>query len=274
MKYNIGIIGLGYVGSAVLNAFKNENIFSYDINGSGTEKNLKNLTEKSDIIFLCVPTPMNKDGSCSIEIVKSVLIDIQSISKKKEVVIKSTVPPGTCDMLSKIFPKLNLVFNPEFLTEANFNEDFLNQDRIILSGKNTLLTTSLYKKYFPKADLFQLKHKEAEMVKYFSNCFLALKVSFANEIHSLCLDMNINYEQVMKTASTDQRIGPSHLNVPGPDGKMGFGGSCFPKDVSALLTVFFENKNQSYILKSVWERNKKVDRPEQDWKKLKGRSIV
>jgi nucleotide sugar dehydrogenase len=273
-NYNIGIVGLGYVGKAVLNGFSSENIFTYDIAEECSEKSLENLARKSEIIFVCLPTPMNKNGSCSTKIIDQLLIDIQSFNLRTNIVIKSTVPPGTCDHYQKKFKDLNIIFNPEFLTEANFYDDFMNQKRIILGGQNLSILERLYQKCFPKTEIVKINYKEAEMVKYFSNSFLALKVSYANEIYSLCEKLNIDYKMMISVVVKDDRIGSSHLQVPGPDGKRGFGGSCFPKDVAALLTIFKDHNIDSFVLNSAWERNRKVDRPEQDWKLLKGRATV
>ena len=273
-NFNIGIVGLGYVGKAILHGFSSENIYTFDISESCTENSLIDLSDKADIVFICVPTPMKKNGSCSVDIVEQVLADLNSYNKKQEIVIKSTIAPGSCSNFKNKYSKLNIVFNPEFLTEANFSQDFINQDRFILGGNNFSMVESLYEKHFPQTEIVKLKYSEAEMVKYFSNNFLALKVSFANEIHSLCDKLNIDYDKVVKAATKDKRIGASHLGVPGPDGKKGFGGTCFPKDMKALLAVFENSDVESIVLKAAWERNQNIDRKKQDWKLLKGRAIV
>ena len=170
---------------------------------------------------------------------------------------------------------MQIIFNPEFLTEANFIEDFKNQDRIIIGDKNKKgLVNDLYEKSFPKAKIINCSYEEAEMVKYFTNTFLATKVSFANEMFELCNKLNINYDNVYKLAILDKRLGFSHFKVPGPDGSRGFGGTCLPKDINAILNIFNTNDLKSYILESVWERNINQDRKEQDWKKLKGRAVT
>jgi nucleotide sugar dehydrogenase len=272
-NFNIGIIGLGYVGKAALNGFQSENIYTYDISEECTESNLDQLSQKADLIFICVPTPMKKNGACSLAIVEQVLSDLNSFNREKEIVIKSTVAPGSCEYFQNKYTNLSIVFSPEFLTEANFYDDFMQQERIILSGSINL-SESLYRKYFPKAEIIKLEYKEAEMVKYFSNSFFALKVSYANEIYSLCEKLNIDYHKVTQSAIKDKRISNSHLSVPGPDGKKGFGGSCLPKDVAALLAIFESNEVESLVLKAAWERNKNLDRNERDWELLKGRAIV
>ena len=141
------------------------------------------------------------------------------------------------------------------------------------SKTNTSKIKDLYSKVFPKAQIFTSNHKESELSKYFINCFLALKVSFANEIFSLCHDLNIDYNEVLRLVSLEERVGESHLKVPGPDGKKGYGGSCFPKDINSLIKLFEENNIESHVLSGSWKRNSTIDRPEKDWEKLKGRAV-
>ena len=275
-EINIGIVGLGYVGKACLSFFKRKhNCYSFDINNSGTESSIKALVKKVDIVFLCIPTPMKQSGECDISIVKNVLTQINELNIKLPCIIKSTIPPGTSKIFNDAFDNLQIIFNPEFLTEANFIEDFKNQDRIIIGDKNKKgLVNDLYEKSFPKAKIINCSYEEAEMVKYFTNTFLATKVSFANEMFELCNKLNINYDNVYKLAILDKRLGFSHFKVPGPDGSRGFGGTCLPKDINAILNIFNTNDLKSYILESVWERNINQDRKEQDWKKLKGRAVT
>lgn len=275
MNHKIGIVGMGYVGKAVEAVFRDKyKIFSYDINQKCTEKDLKSVVENADIIFVCVPTPMQKDGACHIDILSTVIRDINEFNLEKDIVIKSTIPPSTSQKLQKDNANINIIFNPEFMTEANFYRDFLDQKRVILSGKNLDKVEQLFSINFPEAQIIKLPFGEAEVIKYFSNTLLATKVSFANEMYSLCTKLGIDYEKVVNTLILDERIGSSHLAVPGPDGKLGFGGSCFPKDLSALIHIFKENDVSSPILNAVWKRNNKIDRSEKDWKELKGRAVV
>lgn len=272
----VGVIGLGYVGKACLSFFsKKYNCFSYDINNSGTENSISSLVKKVDIIFICVPTPMKQNGKCDISVVKNVLKQINQLNIKLSCVIKSTIPPGTTKTFNSNFNNLEIIFNPEFLTEANFIKDFENQDRIIIGDNNQRgILNDLYEQSFPKAKIINCTFEEAEMIKYFTNTFLATKVSFANEMYELCDKLNINYNNVSKLAMLDKRLGHSHFSVPGPDGLKGFGGSCLPKDINAILSIFRQNGLSSYILQSAWERNILIDRKEQDWKKLKGRAVT
>ena len=273
----IGIVGQGYVGTAVKSIFKKYyDVETYDIDvNKRTCNDIDELVEKSNIIFVCVPTPMNKDGSCHTDIVESVVkdiddrVDLGNISKPI-VVIKSTIPPGTTDRLHKKYKGVNVIFNPEFLTEANYLEDFKNQKRIILGGvrQGTNKLRQIYSKVFPHATIVKTGSKTAEMVKYFINCFLATKVSFANEMKIVCDEIGIDYDKVVEYATYDDRLGKSHWAVPGPDGDLGFGGHCLPKDVSAIVSEF-----DSELLKSVLNVNNKV-RKNRDWEDMKGRAII
>ena len=131
----------------------------------------------------------------------------------------------------------------------------------------------LYSISFPNAQIMISNHMESELSKYFINCFLAVKVSFANEIYSLCQELNIDYDEVLRLVSLENRVGNSHLSVPGPDGKKGFGGSCFPKDINSLINLFEKSKVESHVLSAAWKRNSTIDRSEKDWEKLKGRAV-
>jgi UDPglucose 6-dehydrogenase len=219
---------------------------------------------------------MNKDGSCNTDIVEDVVEKINFVGKDDTiVVIKSTIPPGTTNRLNKKYNYLSVVFNPEFLTEANFIEDFKNQDRIIIGGPRpaTSIMKMIYSKAFPNAHIIKTGSMTAEMVKYTTNTFLATKVSFANEIKMVCDKLNIDYDKVVEYAIHDERLGKSHWAVPGPDGKQGFGGSCFPKDLNALIKLSEDLGMYLTTLNGAWNTNLRV-RPEEDWKELVGRAVT
>lgn len=272
---NIGIVGMGYVGKACYNFFKkNYPIFTFDINNSGSEDSLEMLISKSEITFICVPTPMTSNGACDTSIVEETLKKINDYGIKQECVIKSTIPPGSTSSFANKFRNIDISFNPEFLTEANFLNDFINQDRIIIgTNQDCDKVINIYKDSFPNAQIIQCKPEEAEMVKYFTNSFLATKVAFANEFYQLCKEADINYNNVARIALKDKRLGKSHFSVPGPDNKLGFGGSCLPKDINGIINVFKKYNINPYVLNSVWKRNIEKDRPEQDWRKLVGRAV-
>ena len=281
---SVGIIGQGYVGTAVKTVFeKHYDIKTYD-KYEEDKTNVKNIAElitESDLIFVCVPTPMDPDGSCNITIVEEV-IDLLNLKYKllqlivpKVIAIKSTIPPGTTKMLQDKYNTMGIVFNPEFLTEANFIEDFKNQDRIIIGGDrpHSTFVKEKYSKVFPNAKIIKTGSKTAEMVKYFTNSFLATKVSFANEMKEICDVVGIDYDKVVEYSTYDNRLGTSHWAVPGPDGKRGFGGSCFPKDINAVMSLAYDWGVTTPLLKGAWDRNL-ISRPEKDWEELKGRAVT
>ena len=273
----IGIIGQGYVGEAVKSVFEESSIVeTYDINKPSSCKSIKELLIKADVIFICLPTPMNLDGTCNISIIDKVLEEISKCSKSNHLIaIKSTIPPKTTDLFKNKYQNISILFNPEFLTEANYINDFKNQNRIIIGGNNkeANLLHEIYKNIFPKSEIIITDSTTAEMIKYTTNTFLATKVSFANEIKQLCDSLNINYSILINHTLLDKRIANSHFLVPGPDGNKGFGGSCFPKDINALIALGKKLKINLNVIEGAWKTNLLV-RPKKDWEKLKGRAVT
>lgn len=270
----IGIIGQGFVGNAVYQKFKKY----YDIKTFDLDKTKSNSTfeevSNCDYIFLCLPTPMNVDGSCNTDIVENVIIEINKLNKPKGIVVKSTIPPGTTEKWNKKYNS-NIVFNPEFLTERNAVSDYENQNRIILGGHRPITTElkQIFSKVFPDADIIKTDSTYAEMVKYLTNTFLSVKVSFANEIYQLCEKLGIDYDKVIEYATYDDRLGKSHWAVPGHDGDYGFGGHCFPKDLSALIYLTQQINTTNNVLSATKKTNDEV-RSNRDWEKMKGRAII
>ena len=271
----IGIIGQGFVGNAVYQKFKQ----FYDMKTYDLDVTLCNSTYdeviKCETIFVCLPTPMNKDGSCNLDIVDGVLKQLNVSRKQYIIVLKSTVPPSTVLRFNRKYSNLRIVFNPEFLTERNAVYDYEHQTRVILGGPRPATTKlkPIFKKVFPTAKIVKTDSTHAEMVKYLTNAFLSTKVSFANEIYQLCETLFIDYDKVVEYAIDDERLGNSHWAVPGPDGDFGFGGHCFPKDLSALITLSNKAKTTNNVLKAVRETNNKV-RKNRDWESMKGRAVT
>ena len=272
----IGIIGQGFVGNSVKEGLKNHfNIETYDlIKEKQTVNSIKDLFSVSEIIFVCLPTPMKSSGECDTKIVKSVLSELNSYGNKI-VILKSTVPPGTCDGFASEYTNLSIVFNPEFLTEANAVNDFKNQDRIVLGGddEETLNTVEgLFRIRFPNVPIVKTNRKTAEMVKYTTNCFLATKVSFANNIYDICNASGINYEHMMDIVKYDYRVGYSHWSVPGPDGDRGYGGHCFPKDMGALVHYASTVGVYPSLIAEAIKVNDNI-RQDRNWEDMKGRAV-
>jgi UDPglucose 6-dehydrogenase len=269
---SIGVIGQGFVGGSLTTVFseRGETVYVFDKSGKVapggidcfrrdltrnviTPKSIKEFVRECDgtsgfsgVFFVCVPTPMYEDGSADTSIVEEVLSDLADTqytadSPERIAVIKSTVPPGSTEKWNKMFGDrgLHVVFNPEFLTEANAVNDMREQNRIVLGGPRPHINTvrNVFQRAFPKVPIIKTSSATAEMVKYVTNCMLAVKVSFANEVAQICeaLDadgLNIDYDKVVEYAKVDRRLGDSHWSVPGPvptnDGRYvrGFGGHC------------------------------------------------
>ena len=278
----IGVVGNGYVGGALAHGFSPAStgkceVKVYDVLPERSLDTLDETVNKSDFVFVSVPTPMNKNGSISLKYIDEVFKNINGINRRSDniIILKSTVVPGTTEKLQEKYPSLNIVFNPEFLTEKSARLDFINQDRVILGGDkiNTSKVAELFNERFKYCHIIQTDYKTAEMIKYFSNIFFIVKVSFANEMKLVCESIGADWNIALEGFVADGRIGDSHLNVPGPDGKLGFGGSCFPKDINAFMSFAKDIGVNVNTIKGAWETNLEV-RPEQDWKELKGRAIV
>ena len=277
----IGVIGLGYVGTAVQKGFEStNNVVTYDITKECTETSVQGVLSKAQIIFICVPTPMNADGTCNIDIERDVLSQMVTLHTeyKPICVIKSTVTPGTTNKLAEEFPHLTLCFNPEFLTEKNYINDFMSQVNIILgytgdNHKEIRPVYDLYNERFGNANLTLISAKEAEMIKYVANTFLSTKIAYLNEIYQICQKVGINYDKITNVLVKDTRLGDTHWNVPGHDGHFGFGGTCFPKDLNALIQFGKQNGQSTPLLEAVWNKNLEV-RPERDWELDKGRAVI
>ena len=282
----VGILGQGFVGSAIrvgLNDY--HDILTYEIDETKCNSTHQDVCRKSDIIFVCIPTPMRKSGECDTRLLENVVRGInleaqKDPNKNKPVlVLKSTIPQGTTARIARRYSEeCPVVFSPEFLTEANSFDDFKNQTRIIIGGdidvkcKYAKKVKSMFRKAFPSIPIVITKRETAEMTKYFINCFLATKVTFANEMYQVCDAAGIDYDKVSEYALYDNRIGQSHLSVPGPDGDFGFGGHCFPKDLSAM--IYFGNIHgiTADLLESVQIKNNYL-RSVRDWEGMSGRAV-
>jgi UDPglucose 6-dehydrogenase len=302
---SIAVIGQGFVGGSLTTVLSEREIDVYVYDKTGkiskggkhppavkTIKDMVTYCEKdknfSKIYFICLPTPMQEDGSVNLSIVESVLVDLANIQGDRIAVIKSTVPPGSTDAWNKKFSDtgLKIIFNPEFLTEANALNDTRNQDRIILGGPRPWINKikQFYETTFPNTPIIKTGSTTAEMVKYVTNIHLAVKVSLANEFYQICnaLDSkghNIDYDKVIEYATLDKRLGKSHWKVPGPmpaddtgEPVLGFGGSCFIKDINGLMYLAKSLNIDPKVMQGAWEKNLEV-RPSRDWEKLIGRAI-
>ena len=223
---------------------------------------LKSAVEKSLVCFIAVGTPQGEDGSADLQYVFNVAKSIAtSMNDYKVIVDKSTVPVGTAEKVSEIIKAntkydFDVVSNPEFLKQGNAVNDFLSPDRVVIgsnSDKATQIMQEIYAPFFRTGNrVIVMDVKSAEMTKYASNAFLAVKISYANEIANLCEKVGANAEMVRVGMTTDSRIGNKFLFA-----GLGYGGSCFPKDVKALIKTGLENDCEMSIIKSADETNKK-----------------
>ena len=238
---------------------KNKERLTYTINASESYK-------EAEVIFIGVGTPEKEDGSANLQYVESVIDEIaSSVIHDVIVVIKSTVPIGTNDKFENILKsklknnvKVNIVSNPEFLAQGTAVRDTLYASRIVIGVDNKLSEKIMKELYEPltkepyNVPLLIMNRKSAEMVKYASNNFLALKISFVNEIANLCERVGANIEEVTKGMGYDIRIGNKFLNA-----GIGYGGSCFPKDTKALYWLSRELESELLTIQSTIEVNKK-----------------
>jgi len=289
---NICIVGCGYVGLVTAAAFADfgNEVVALDVDkkkikslSSGGcpiyEPGLKELLErnrkakrirfttsissavhKSEIIFICVATPSKKDGSTDLSQIKAAASQIaKNIKNQKIIVNKSTVPIGTGELVEKVINKnlkipveFDVVSNPEFLREGQAIRDFFEPDRIVI-GSNSETATAKVKELYKtlKCPVISTDLYSAELIKYASNAFLATKISFINSIANICEITDANIDDIAMGLGTDKRIGHDFLQA-----GLGFGGSCFPKDLQSLLSTSIELKDPLKIIKEVIEQNK------------------
>ena len=214
---------------------------------------------------------MKKDGSQDTSYIEAVF---ETATPGPIYIIKSTVLPGTTEKLSKQYPKLDIVFSPEFLTERTAKLDMLTQARIVLGGKKniTSVVKKLFEQRFKNRHIIETNSTTAEYIKYMNNTFFATKVSMMNEFKLLADKIGVEWDKALYGFASDGRVGDSHLHVPGPDGRKGYGGTCFPKDVSAFITFAKENNIDLNTIEGGWKTNLEV-RPEKDWEQDKGRAV-
>lgn len=247
----IGVIGVGAVGSAVAKVFDNPLLYDkYKGIGSIEEVN------KADIIFLCVPTPYAPDIGFDLSAIENAFSIIEG---EKIVVIKSTVLPGTTDKMQKLYPHHKVLFNPELLRQRTAEADMKNpNEQIVGYTENSKDYAQEVLDILPNApNKFIVKAREAEMVKYFSNSFLASKVVFANQIFDLCEKLDIDYDKVKEIVKVMPRIGESHLDI-WMEGFRGYSGACFPKDVKALIQLGDKSGVDLSMLKLVDKTNQQL----------------
>tara|TARA_R110002153_G_scaffold150596_1_gene302094 strand:- start:4304 stop:5128 length:825 start_codon:yes stop_codon:yes gene_type:complete len=270
MQDKIGIMGNGFVGNALYKGITtfHKNVFVYDVDIKRSINTLQDII-KCNIIFLCIPTPKDPvtgevDMSYTYQAIES-LID-GGVKDDVILVIKSTVRPGTCKKLQEKY-NIPVLSNPEFLTERRAYEDFMNP-RLILIGGDIKPRNRLQKIYeigFPSNCNHGKEYKyfltdsiTSELIKYTTNCFFSVKIAFANEVKQICDESGGNWEELIEGFVKEGRVFADHLDVPGHDGKVGFGGRCFPKDLSAMVEYAKQNNIDPKIMQAAIDKNKEI----------------
>ncbi len=281
--------------------FKPITVYIYDIRPEACQPpgiTLEELDKECDLLFFCLPTPLHHDGSCYTKILEDTISRCNNPFK----IIRSTIPVGFA-------AKHGCYFMPEFLTEANWENDFrstkewvvgipMNSRATIMSSMTSesantsvMVVSELRHDEFKKriTKLIKRSYKnsaidsstitfcdtnEAEMLKLMKNCFLSAKVSLMNEFYDFCDATHTDYKTVTDLAKKDQRMGTSHFQVPGPDGRRGFGGTCFPKDTHSLYCQMKAHDVHPHVYPAILARNDTHDRPEREWSRDVWRTTI
>ncbi|MBL8621206.1 MAG: UDP-glucose/GDP-mannose dehydrogenase family protein [Myxococcales bacterium] len=261
-RKTVGVVGRGYVGGAVAGGLAPiSDVVVHDIAepGSATIERVAGC----DVVFVCVPTPAMPCGGADVSAVRSVIGALEHLASGAVVVIKSTVPPGTTEQLAVAYPRLAICCSPEFLRERSAAADFAAPARVIVgvprgsAPQRHAPACELLRERFAGVPQLVMEATSAEMLKYASNAFFAVKVSFANELCELAQRLGIDWEPIRAALALDPRVGADHLQVPGPDGAPGYGGRCLPKDVSALLQLAEAAGGQLPVVASAAAANRK-----------------
>lgn len=283
MILTVGIWGCGVVGGNTARLFEERGegkieIIKYDKFKEGQWATPKELTERSDFIFICLPTPMKETGEIDLSYIEAALYEINkyvpqkiSAASGKIIVIRSTVVPGSTNRFMVKFPLLNIVVVPEFLTEAHAWDDIVNTSRIVIGTNDRIVFTALktlFSIVHESVDFILMESVEAELYKYACNYFLSMTSLAATELFFICKALGVDYRIIQKYLKYDKRIG-THTEVPGPDGDVGIGGKCLPKDLSALAHLASKNNYTPILIDAGISLNERT-RTNKDWKQIKG----
>lgn len=260
---NIGIIGVGKVGSAVKFGFeikRGHNVFVHDKKFDNTS--LKNVFENSEMIFICVSTPQREDGSCDISSVESICAEINALAKnqekKKDVVIKSTVEPGTTDQLAQKFDFIRFAMNPEFLLERSAIHDFCHQDICVIGTHYDDFYDKIVKAHGNlAAEYIKTVPINAEIVKYFCNVFNSTRIIFANLFYEVAMKVGADYNECKEIAVKRHNMIDSYLDC--NENLRGFGGACLPKDTKAMFNLCSKLGINYNFLKGILDDNVRLN---------------
>ena len=257
----VGIIGLGIVGSALQRDFKDKRI---ELSVFDKYKNIGDMEScvQTEICFLCLPTNLTKENEFDLSALNEVLTFLSKNEYDGNIIIKSTTLPGTSKMFLSMYKNLDIFHNPEFLSEKSAFYHINHQTHIVIGKtkniQNVRKIQNFYSSYYSNAIISICSSDESETMKLCCNAFYASKIQLFNEIYFFCKKSNIQYENVKKMMLNNNWINPMHTNVPGHDGKLGFGGKCFPKDLVALINFCKKKKIPCNVLESVNNENEVI----------------
>lgn len=265
-KATVAVIGLGVVGKAVYDALKDAGFNTLGYSPSKPWNSYEQIADEADFIFLVPGTPSREDGTVNMDAVHDVMQNLSEavgsskVAMRRVVIFKSTVVPGTNQFFSNLLPEFEFVSSPEFLTEKTALKDFRNPDRVVIGTTNEDIYNELVDIYEeideePEAGKYHMVRPiAAEMIKYASNCFLATKVTFINEMGRICEEFGVDWnKEVRQGFGADKRIGHSHTLI---TDKGGYGGMCFPKDTKGLYNQSLQHGYEPKLLKAVIDLNK------------------
>lgn len=277
-KVVVGIFGSGVVGTATGAIFEQlcpdfVDVIYYDKYKKGLTENLDDLITKSNFIFICLPTPMKSTGEAKMDFVEDAVSQIASREEYDPIIIiRSTSVSGSTDAIAEKYPNSRIAFCPEFLTERNSIKDSVSTNRVVIGANEVSIARNIHDLFYlafsHEVIYIFLSRKEAETLKYFSNCFLTAQVMFANELYFICKEIGVDYDKVRRCLIYDKRIG-TFTQVPGHDGDFGVGGRCFPKDFNAFRYLAKKNGCSTPIMDTMMLFNDKI-RKNRDWEEIPG----
>ena len=264
MFTKVGIIGVGVLGSAISEFFKSRvaSVACYD-----KYKNIGSVDDVSscEVVFLCLPTEFDQHrGTYDTTEIDAICESLNLLKFRGLIILKSTVVPYTSRNLASKYPSLHIIHNPEFLSERTALKDFANQSHIVLgimeSTPQHLIDSTLafFKYYFANAEISVCMSYESESMKLFCNSAYAVKIHFMTELKILCDSMNMNYSRISQLMVRNGWINPNHMQIPGHDGLLSYGGRCLPKDSRALLELMREMRTPSSLLEATIKENEAI----------------
>jgi UDPglucose 6-dehydrogenase len=282
-KPSLGVIGGGFVGGTFAEAFQHyTEVKLFDLDKERCTHSYGE-TIAQDVLVMALPTPMRQsDGSVDVGIVERALTRLEEeLVEPRPVLLRSTVPPDPLIRWGGRFKKVKLYYCPEFLTERTARHDFQQSNRIIIGTRHgmtqpTHLEDRNVEKVlglrFPQVPIYWVSYSEASLIKYMTNVFFCTKIAILNEFAQVCEEYGLDFNSVFGKVMLDTRIGKSHFQVPGHDGKRGFGGHCFPKDLNGFIRIAKDAGVVPTVAMATWAKNLEV-RPEQDWLGDVGRAV-